>query len=105
MVKCEASPTSRVEMCEKIARDNPGFKIVPSSDDVDVIAGQGTIALELHEQVSQSELAKKVSPRLRDSACWRSGEITQPRTHFFGQLCTEIEQLTSRLGNVDAKVG
>ena len=34
-----------------------------------------------------TELAKKVSPRLRDSACWRSAEITQPRTHFFGQLC------------------
>ena len=29
-----------------------------------------------------TELAKKVCPRLRDSACWRSGEITQPRTKF-----------------------
>ena len=85
MVKCEASPTSRVEMCEKIARDNPGFKIVPSSDDVDVIAGQGTIALELHEQVSQSELAKKVCPRLRDLATAPAGGITHP-TYFFGQL-------------------
>ena len=28
-----------------------------------------------------TELAKKVCPRLRDSACWRSGEITQPRTN------------------------
>ena len=37
---------------------------------------------------TSTELAKKVSPRLRDSACWRSGEITQPRTHSFGQLCT-----------------
>ena len=34
-----------------------------------------------------TELAKKVCPRLRDSACWRSGETTQPMTHFFGQLC------------------
>ena len=34
-----------------------------------------------------TELAKKVCPRLRDSTCWRSGEITQPRTNFFGQLC------------------
>ena len=23
---------------------------------------------------------------MRDSACWRSGEITQPRKNFFGQL-------------------
>ena len=25
---------------------------------------------------------QKVCPMLRDSACWRSGEITQPRTNF-----------------------
>ena len=25
-----------------------------------------------------TELTKKVCPRLRDSGCWRSGEITQP---------------------------
>ena len=53
MVKCGASPTSRVQTCEKITEEKPGFKMVPSSDDVDVIAGQGTIALELHEQVGQ----------------------------------------------------
>ena len=35
-----------------------------------------------------TELVKKVCPRLRDSACWLSGEITQPRTNFFGLLCT-----------------
>ena len=40
--------------------------------------------------VVYTEWAKKVCPRLRDSACWRSGEITQPRTHFFGQLCTKF---------------
>ena len=34
-----------------------------------------------------TEWAKKVCPKLRDSAWWRSGEITQPRTNFFGQLC------------------
>ena len=51
MVKCDTSPSARVETCAKIAEDNPGFKMVPSSDDVDVIAGQGTIALELHEHV------------------------------------------------------
>ena len=37
---------------------------------------------------ASTELAKKVCPRLSDSACWRSGEITQLRTNFFGQLCT-----------------
>ena len=33
-----------------------------------------------------TELAQKVCPRLRDSACWRSGEITQPRTLFWQTL-------------------
>ena len=37
--------------------------------------------------IQSTELAKKVCPRLRDSACWRGAEITQPRTNFFGQLC------------------
>ena len=41
-----------------------------------------------------TELAKKVCPRLRDSACRRCGEITQPRTHFFGQLCTLMNRKT-----------
>ena len=52
VVKCDTSPSSRVEVCKKIAEEKPGFKMVPSSDHVDVIAGQGTIALELHEQVT-----------------------------------------------------
>ena len=40
-----------------------------------------------HDLSACTELAKTVCPRLRDSAYWRSGEITQPRTHFFAQLC------------------
>ena len=32
-------------------------------------------------------LPNKVCPRLRDSACWRSGEITQPRTRFIREPC------------------
>ena len=52
LVKCEVSPTSRKETCQRIADENPGFKIVHPYDDVNVIAGQSTIALELHEQVA-----------------------------------------------------
>ena len=52
LVKCEVSPTSRKETCQKIADENPGFQIVHPYDDVNVIAGQSTIALELHEQVA-----------------------------------------------------
>ena len=41
----------------------------------------------MNEEYVATELAKQVCHRLRDSACRRSGEITQPRTNFFGQLC------------------
>ena len=34
-------------------------------------------------------LPNKVCPRLRDSACWRSGEITQPRTSLIRGPCTD----------------
>ena len=32
-------------------------------------------------------LPNKVSPRLRDSACWCSGKITQPRTSLIREPC------------------
>ena len=37
-----------------------------------------------------TELAKNVCPRLRDLATAPAGGITQPRTTFFGQLCTPL---------------
>ena len=44
-----------------------------------------------------TELAKKVCPRLRDLATAPAGGITHPRTNFFGQLCTYCEtHATSR---------
>ena len=36
---------------------------------------------------ARTECAKNVCPRLRDLATAPAGNITQPRTHFFGQLC------------------
>ena len=74
-------------------------------DDVPEVAGAGLardaghLGLVLHDEApldrqhiqnlkkefgiyAQSWL-KKVCPRLRDFASWRSGKITQPRTHFF----------------------
>ena len=50
LVFCESSPTARKETCAKIAEET-GKIIVHPYDDYDVIAGQGTVALELHEQV------------------------------------------------------
>ena len=35
-------------------------------------------------------LPNKVCPRLRDSACWCSGEITQPRTSLIREPCTPL---------------
>ena len=55
--------------------------------------------LNVHYRVDGVEVAQETeryyrvgqnsfSYRLRDSTCWRSGEITQPRTNIFGPLCT-----------------
>lgn len=50
LVFCEPTPTSRKETCAKIAREK-GMLYISSSDDYNVIAGQGTIGLELLNQV------------------------------------------------------
>ena len=50
LVKCHPSPTGRKETADKIAEETGG-KIVHPYDDYDVIACQGTIGLELAEQV------------------------------------------------------
>ena len=40
-------------------------------------------------QMSKStEMVKKICPRLLDPASGRGGDFTQPRTTFFGHLCT-----------------
>ena len=44
--------------------------------------------MRLFSLAAHTELAKKVCPRLRDIATAPAGLIAQPRTHFFGQLCT-----------------
>ena len=48
---CEPNPTSRQETCTKIANET-GKVYIPSSNSYDVMAGQGTIAYEMHEQVA-----------------------------------------------------
>lgn len=50
LVFCESSPTARKETCDKIAADT-GKVIIHPYDNYDVIAGQGTIGLELLTQV------------------------------------------------------
>lgn len=43
-------PPHRKETCAALARDT-GKTTIPSSDNIDVICGQGTLALELLEEV------------------------------------------------------
>ncbi|XP_064602726.1 serine racemase-like [Liolophura sinensis] len=50
LILCESSPTSRVETCNKVAKET-GQVIIPPYDKYEVIAGQGTIAVELLTQV------------------------------------------------------
>ncbi|XP_052074734.1 probable serine racemase [Mytilus californianus] len=50
VVTCEYDPISRIEACEKIAAKE-GYEIIHTSDHDDVIHGQGTIAVELLQEV------------------------------------------------------
>lgn len=52
VVMCEPTPTARQETCDKVAEEK-GFHYIPPYDHYDVIAGQGTIALEFLEQVPE----------------------------------------------------
>ncbi|XP_052798377.1 probable serine racemase isoform X2 [Mya arenaria] len=47
---CEPNPTSRAETCAAICSEK-NYVYIPSADHYDVMAGQGTIALEFLEQV------------------------------------------------------
>ena len=55
LVMCHPTPTGRKEMADKIAKETGG-KIIHPYDDYDVIAGQGTIGLELIEQVADLDV-------------------------------------------------
>ena len=50
LVFSEPNPTSRKETCLRIARER-NLTVIHPDDNEDVIKGQGTIALEFHEQV------------------------------------------------------
>ncbi|KAJ8312418.1 hypothetical protein KUTeg_009791 [Tegillarca granosa] len=50
LVLCEPTPDARQAACDKVAKER-GYHFVPPYDHHDVIAGQGTIAVEFLEQV------------------------------------------------------
>ncbi|XP_064626297.1 serine racemase-like [Lineus longissimus] len=52
LVYCEPSPQSRIETCKALS-EKRNLTIIPPYDHYDVIAGQGTIAMELMEQVPE----------------------------------------------------
>ena len=47
-----------------------------------------------------TEIAKKCGPRLRELAPAARGGITQPRTNFFGHLCTLVIGYCDYLGTL-----
>jgi len=55
LVMCEPTPTSRKETADKISQETGGLLIHPY-DNYNVMAGQGTIGLELMEQVPDLDL-------------------------------------------------
>lgn len=90
---CGPMPNDRVEMCNKMSEER-GFFIVPPYDHRDVIAGQGTIAVEFLEQVPNLDAilvpvsggglisgialyAKRINPQIRIYACVPEGKMLE----------------------------
>ena len=55
LVFCKQTPSAREEAAERIIQEQGGV-LIPSSNHPDVISGQGTLALELLEQVPDLDL-------------------------------------------------
>ena len=51
------------------------------------VNGSARLFVQFLDGPKPTEMAKKMCPRLRDSAFGCGGDFTQPRTHFFGHLC------------------
>ena len=52
------------------------------------LLGVAAVPEKIRNEGTNTGLPNKVCPSLRDSACWRSGEITQPRTSLIREPCT-----------------
>ena len=57
-----------------------------------------TVTMEIEKPTG---LPNKVCPRLRDSACWRSGEITQPRPSLIREPYTATHVCLSPQGGTE----
>ncbi|CAF1410484.1 unnamed protein product [Adineta steineri] len=93
IVLCESTPLSHIAICLDIAKERE-YYIVPASDHCDVIAGQGTIAVELMEQIPDLDAilvpvsdgglisgialyAKRINPNIRIYACVPEGKMLE----------------------------
>ncbi|KAL5016660.1 hypothetical protein ScPMuIL_006249 [Solemya velum] len=119
---CEPNPVSRKETCDKISKEK-GYEVISSCDHPCVIAGQGTMAFEILEQVPDADAilipasgggmsagisiaAKALKPDIKIfvvepkgknlEACLRSGERLWPNPPQFVDTIAEgirIQQL------------
>ncbi|CAF0969018.1 unnamed protein product [Rotaria sordida] len=93
IVICEPIPASRTSVCLQISQER-GFLIIPPFDHPDVIAGQGTIAVELLDQVPNLDAilvpvsggglisgialyTKRINPNIRIYACVPEGKMLE----------------------------
>ncbi|CAF4360927.1 unnamed protein product [Rotaria socialis] len=93
VVICEPTPASRTSTCLQISQERD-YLIIPPYDHPDVIAGQGTIAVELLEQVPDLDAilvpvsggglisgialyAKRINPNIRIYACVPEGKMLE----------------------------
>ncbi|CAF1666153.1 unnamed protein product, partial [Adineta ricciae] len=91
VVVCDVGPLSRIAMCLQISKERD-YYMIPTADHLDVVAGQGSVAVELLEQapnldailvpVSSGSLisgialyAKHINPKIRIYACVPEGKM------------------------------
>ena len=79
--------------CTSLYKEGTGQEAINHGKLDEAFHSETSLLFNSSLELESTELAKKVSPRLRDLAIASAGGITQPRTHFFGQLCSELLQI------------
>ncbi|XP_062621082.1 serine racemase-like [Saccostrea cucullata] len=102
LVFCEPTPADRQSTCDRVSKEN-NFIIVPPYDHYDVIAGQGTIAVEFLKQVPELDaILVPVSGGGMTSGIAIAAKAIKPDIKVFmvepeGKMCEECLRAGQRL--------
>ncbi|XP_061196425.1 probable serine racemase [Saccostrea echinata] len=102
LVFCRSSPSARTETCDQISNEKK-FPYIPSSDHYDIIAGQGTIAVEFLKQVPELDaILVPVSGGGMASGIAIAAKAIKPNIKVFlvepeGKMCEQCLRTGKRL--------